>query len=133
MEQCDPSEVVIMSEEDRKIHESRLMKACTQRLTIINNRVKSGIFSIKSSTTLGRYIVRIKKIPTCTCIDFTNGFFCKHLKAVLIGSYKLSYNHPLLTKKVFLEEDLASLGINLVWCEKPLSDHEIGDLLTTGI
>ena len=122
-EQGNPLEAIVLSEEQQKCHDDRLMRSYTQRLTIINNRIKSGIFSIKSSTTQGRYIVRIKTIPTCTCKDYSNGFYCKHLKAVLIGSYKLPHNHSLLTKRLFTKEDLKLLNINLTWCEKTLTEH----------
>ena len=89
--------------------------------------------AVKSSTSIGRYIVRIKTIPTCTCKDYENGFLCKHIKAVLIASYKLTHDHPFLTMRTFSQQDLSKLGINLNRCEKPLSDHEIGDLLTSGL
>jgi len=70
-EATEESDVTVVSAEDKEHHLSRLDKALRQVIVLVAQKKKSGVFTCKSATRNGqKYLVRIKTIPSCTCLDY---------------------------------------------------------------
>lgn len=71
VEEAVKQHVLSVSVEEMENHLSRLEKVRTQVLVLVSQKKKSGVFTCKSSTRTGKkYLVRIKSIPSCTCLDY---------------------------------------------------------------
>ena len=70
-EEVVPQGIVSLSSEEMDNHLSRLEKVKTQVLVLVSQKKKSGVFTCKSSNRTGKkYLVRIKSIASCTCLDY---------------------------------------------------------------
>ena len=71
VEEAVQQHVVSVSAEEMENHLSKLEKVRTQVLVLVSQKKKSGVFTCKSSTRTGKkYLVRIKSIPSCTCLEY---------------------------------------------------------------
>jgi len=142
----------MLSEEELNKHETRIDRALCQTMRLVNQKKRCGVFTIRSSLKGCLYLVRIKSIPSCTCMDYAEvnhfqvfyllimliiiyllndlkGNSCKHIKSVLMKGYGLDPDSPLLRQQVLSERNLSKMNIDVLNCEMEMCEEKVACLL----
>ncbi|KAJ7529207.1 hypothetical protein O6H91_15G037700 [Diphasiastrum complanatum] len=109
----------------------RIQRAYQHRLYLIEksligdpeNPVSCEFFVLGATGNV--YTVKLEKIPSCTCPDFSRGHVCKHLLFVYLRVLKLPQSDPRVWQKALLSPELQDLLEKSVVSEAALASQSV--------